>query len=457
MPSLRPRTHEIVSCVQFGLGSMLMFAGYLCTSFISESILNSIYQDNPDTISQFAGYYGGAIQFGALAISSIVTPSVVHFLTSKWSLVLSSFLFALYYVGFAKVTWWYFYLSQTFVGFGYALYNNCEGAYLSEHSTWATIEPNTAIEIAIGHQCMLVGGLVLLVVFLMAGVGLPQSFGDISYLHFSENKIRLLYGSYLGVSLLSILIFTFLPTKQYNSIASTTQRKAWSFVGQLKSLGETLLRKNMLILSLAFLYQGIFTSFYLAVFPTTFSFAHSLNTHTHLVAYYGICLGIGEFIGGLFVSFLSRRIRNFSLTPTMLCHAVFSICFTTLLFLAFPTWSTARPSPGEGIVLSPTVPICIVCGLLVGLADSTITTARTVICQIAVPHRRPQAFSLSRLIQSVSSSIVLFLSPEMSVTIWTVTLLTSLAFGTASFGYVAMQATKVSPDEQNHDTAQVKN
>ncbi|KAK6022967.1 hypothetical protein OSTOST_11315, partial [Ostertagia ostertagi] len=103
MRSLRPRTHEIVSCMQFGFGSMFMFAGYLSTSFISESILNSIYQDNPDTISQYAGYYGGAIQFGALAISSIVTPSV-------WSLVLSSLLFALYYVGFAKVTWWYFYL-----------------------------------------------------------------------------------------------------------------------------------------------------------------------------------------------------------------------------------------------------------------------------------------------------------------------------------------------------------
>lgn len=45
------------------------------------------------------------------------------------------------------------------------------------------------------------------------------------------------------------------------------------------------------------------------------------------------------------------------------------------------------------------VPIAVFCGLLVGLADSTITTARTVVCQIAVPHRRPQAFSLSRLVQ----------------------------------------------------------
>ncbi|KAK6056444.1 hypothetical protein COOONC_06049 [Cooperia oncophora] len=152
MSPLRPRTHEVLSCIQFGFGSMFMFAGYLSTSFISESILNSIYQDNPKSISQYAGYYGGAIQFGALAISSIVTPSVVHWLSSKWSLVLSSLMFALYYVGFAKVVWWYFYLSQVFVGFGYALYNNCEGAYLSEHSMWSTIESNTAIEIAIGHQ-----------------------------------------------------------------------------------------------------------------------------------------------------------------------------------------------------------------------------------------------------------------------------------------------------------------
>ncbi|VDP52005.1 unnamed protein product [Heligmosomoides polygyrus] len=144
MPSLRPRTHEIVSCVQFGFASMFMFAGYLSTSFIAESIIHSIYQDNPNTISQFAGYYG-AVPF-------------------QWSLVLGSSLFALYYIGFFRVTWWYFYLSQVFVGFSYALssalngkkcvavYNNGEGAYLSEHSSWRTLESNTAIEIAIGHQ-----------------------------------------------------------------------------------------------------------------------------------------------------------------------------------------------------------------------------------------------------------------------------------------------------------------
>ncbi|KAK6012580.1 hypothetical protein OSTOST_22249, partial [Ostertagia ostertagi] len=178
-------------------------------------------------------------------------------------------------------------------------------------------------------------------------------------------------------------------------------------------------------------------------------FAHSLNKNAHLVAFYGICLGLGEFVGGLFVSFLSRRIHNFSLTPTMLCHAALSICFQTLVLLAFPNWSTARPSGGEGLLLSPTVLICVICGLLVGLADSTITTARTVVCQIAVPHRRPQAFSLSRLIQSISSSVTLFLSPQMSVASWTVAVLVMLAIGTTSFGYVATETTKVSPDETN--------
>ncbi|KAK6056446.1 hypothetical protein COOONC_06051, partial [Cooperia oncophora] len=174
-----------------------------------------------------------------------------------------------------------------------------------------------------------------------------------------------------------------------------------------------------------------------------------LNENAYLVAFYGICLGLGEFIGGLFVYFLSRRINNFSLTPTMLCHALFSMCFQALVFISFPTWSTARPSGGEGLLLSPTVTTCVLCGLFAGLADSTITTARTVVCQIAVPQRRPQAFSLSRLIQSVSSSVVLALSPQMSVTTWTVTMLIALTIGTASFTFVTMRATKVSPEMSN--------
>lgn len=447
MPSLRPRTHEIVSCVQFGFASMFMFAGYLSTSFIAESIIHSIYQDNPNTISQFAGYYGAAIQFGALAVSSIITPSVLHYLTSKWSLVLGSSLFALYYIGFFRVTWWYFYLSQVFVGFSYALYNNGEGAYLSEHSSWRTLESNTAIEIAIGHQCMFVGGFVLLMVFLVAGGGTPLSVEGVSFLHFSESQIHVLYGAYFAVSLLSILIFALLPTKQYDSIASSSKKTEWSFIGELKSLVDTLTYSNILLLTLAFFYQGIFTSFYLAVFPTTFSFVYSLNKSTNLVAYYGIALGVGEFLGGFFVSVLSRRYRNFSLTPTMLCHAVCAVIFQGLVFFAFPNWATVMPTGGGGTLFTATVPIAVFCGLLVGLADSTITTARTVVCQIAVPHRRPQAFSLSRLVQSVSSSLVLYYSPRMSLTTWVVTMFFTLAVGTSSFAYVASRATKIVPEQ----------
>ncbi|WKY06329.1 hypothetical protein Q1695_006491 [Nippostrongylus brasiliensis] len=442
MVSLRPRTHEIVSCIQFGCASMFMFAGYLCTSFIAESILHSIHQDNPGAISEYAGYYGAAIQFGALAVSSIITPSVLHYLTSKWSLVLSSSLFAMYYVGFAKVTWWYFYLSQVFVGFGYALYNNGEGAYLSEHSTWTTLESNTAIEIAIGHQCMLVGGVVLLVVFIVSGGGTPQDVSGVSFLHFSEAQIHVLYGSYFAVSILSVIIFALLPTKQHDSIASKSRNDSWSFLDQLKSLCSTLTYSNMLILTLAFFYQGIFTAFYLAVFPTAFSFVRSLNENSFLVAYYGIALGLGEFTGGFLVSMLSRRVRNFSLTPTMLCHALFSLSFQAIVILAFPPTSTVRPTAGSGPLFSPTVLLCVVCGLLIGLADSTITTARTVVCQIAVPHRRPQAFSLSRLIQSVSSSLVLYLSPQMTVPVWVATTSSSLVVGTVAFAFVASRTKK---------------
>ncbi|VDO98741.1 unnamed protein product [Heligmosomoides polygyrus] len=106
-----------------------------------------------------------------------------------------------------------------------------------------------------------------------------------------------------------------------------------------------------------------------------------------------------KFLGGFFVSVLSRRYRNFSLTPTMLCHAVCAVIFQGLVFFAFPNWATVMPTGGGGTLFTATVPIAVFCGLLVGLADSTITTARTVVCQIAVPHRRPQAFSLSRLVQ----------------------------------------------------------
>ncbi|KIH48316.1 hypothetical protein ANCDUO_21616 [Ancylostoma duodenale] len=149
---LTPRRHELLSVYLLGAGTLFMYLGYITQAFIAESVIHTVSKRYPGTISEFAGYYGQAFHYSAFAVSSLITPSIQNYLSSKWVLTVASVLFALYYLGFIHVTSIYFYLSQGLMGIGYSFYNNGEGAYLSEHSSRRTIESNTGIETAVGHS-----------------------------------------------------------------------------------------------------------------------------------------------------------------------------------------------------------------------------------------------------------------------------------------------------------------
>lgn len=120
------------------------------------------------------------------------------------------------------------------------MYNNGEGAYLSEHSSRRTIESNTGIETAVGHSSMFIGGLALMAIFhVTSAPPLPLAPGTNSTItpviskSFTEQQINVIYGSLFVLNLISVLIFALLPTKQYDSIASKASNVIPSFSTQL--------------------------------------------------------------------------------------------------------------------------------------------------------------------------------------------------------------------------------
>ncbi|XGW26129.1 hypothetical protein V3C99_007050 [Haemonchus contortus] len=387
---LTPRRHELLSVYMLGFGTLFLYLGYHTQSFISESIIHSVHLRDPHRISGYAGYYGQAIHYSAFAISSLFTASLQHYLASKWMLVLATVFFAVYHLGFFYINSYYFYASQIMMGLAASLYNNGEGAYLAEHSSRRTVESNTGIETAVGHTSMLVGGIALLVVFKI----FPAEASEIAshFRSFSENHIQAIYGTLFGLSLISTVIFALLPTKQYDSIASNSPRIIPSFKNQIKGLLKTSIHPNMILLTFTFFHMGLLVSFFLGIYPTTLSFTASLAQDVYIVALYSVFAGLAE------------------------------------------------------------VSVACIFGFLMGMADYTLTMARAVICQKAVPENRIEVFSLTRIYQCVASCIVLFLSPYMTVTAWTVVLSTSLVIGCTCFVIVIRRTNKsedvVSPVER---------
>ncbi|XGW26128.1 hypothetical protein V3C99_007050 [Haemonchus contortus] len=447
---LTPRRHELLSVYMLGFGTLFLYLGYHTQSFISESIIHSVHLRDPHRISGYAGYYGQAIHYSAFAISSLFTASLQHYLASKWMLVLATVFFAVYHLGFFYINSYYFYASQIMMGLAASLYNNGEGAYLAEHSSRRTVESNTGIETAVGHTSMLVGGIALLVVFKI----FPAEASEIAshFRSFSENHIQAIYGTLFGLSLISTVIFALLPTKQYDSIASNSPRIIPSFKNQIKGLLKTSIHPNMILLTFTFFHMGLLVSFFLGIYPTTLSFTASLAQDVYIVALYSVFAGLAEVSGGIFVRPLIKKCHSYKLIVTVALHFVTVAAGLVLFQLSVPEVATVEPTDESALWFTPGRTVACIFGFLMGMADYTLTMARAVICQKAVPENRIEVFSLTRIYQCVASCIVLFLSPYMTVTAWTVVLSTSLVIGCTCFVIVIRRTNKsedvVSPVER---------
>ncbi|KAK6055069.1 hypothetical protein COOONC_07426 [Cooperia oncophora] len=441
---LSPRRHELLSVYMLGFGTLFLYLGYHTQAFISESIIHSVHLRDPQRISGYAGYYGQAIHYSAFALSSLFTASLQHYLASKWMLVLATVFFAVYHLGFFYINTYYFYGSQILMGLAASLYNNGEGAYLAEHSSRRTVESNSGIETAVGHTSMLIGGIALMLVFNI----LPAEISEKQETHFrsfSENHIQAIYGTLFGLSLISTVIFALLPTKQYDSIASNSPRIIPSFKDQIKGLAKTSIHPNMILLTFTFLHMGLLVSFFLGIYPTSLSFTASLAQDVYIVALYSCCAGMAEVFGGVFIRPLIKLCHSYKLIVSVALHFVTVVVALVLFQLSVPERATIEPTHADALWFTPSRTMACVFGFLVGLADFTLTMARAVICQKAVPQHRIEVFSLTRIHQCIASCIVLFLSPYMTVTIWTILLSTSLVIGSICF-VVVIRRTNTSDD-----------
>ncbi|KAK6037612.1 hypothetical protein COOONC_24882 [Cooperia oncophora] len=103
----------------------------------------------------------------------------------------------------------------------FSVYNNGEGAYLSEHSSRQTLESNTGIETAVGHSSMFIGGGALALIFYLIS---PSNSSSENTSHsYTDTQIRSIYGTFFALNMLSFVIFACLPTKEYDSIASKSK------------------------------------------------------------------------------------------------------------------------------------------------------------------------------------------------------------------------------------------
>ncbi|EPB80702.1 hypothetical protein ANCCEY_00270 [Ancylostoma ceylanicum] len=352
-------------------------------SFVAESVLHSVNGREPTRIDAYAGYYGQATCFASFMIACIFAPSILSVLSPKWTLFLGSVCYTVYQMGFFYLNSYYYYTSCALMGVGFALFYSGHGAYLTSHSTRKTIEQNSAIAWSIGCLCMIVGGAILAGIFslnhsapeLSPLLNTTSAHAGHAYRQFSDMEIRMMYGAFTAVTLCANLIFALAPSREIPDCIEGKHNK---------------LRR-------------------------TFK----------------------EELVGIIISTLSKRIKDFGLKPTMFCGFGLTSVILAVMVAAVPKSATVGLTDEPAWLVQPSVVLSVFTAFLIGLADSCVNNVRTVICALALPDHRAQAFAISKFYQAFAGTILMFLSPYLSIYHYSALLFFTLCLSTSCFVHVA--------------------
>ncbi|KAK6752393.1 hypothetical protein RB195_003674 [Necator americanus] len=461
---------ELFCAVLLGLGQMCIMIGIDTQTFVVEAVIHSVHRRNPTLVNMYAGYYGEAILWGSFMLSCIIAPALVSMITAKWALFLSSICCTLYLAAFQYLNNYILYTTFVILGFGLALYYVAGGIYLACHSTKRNIEKNTCISWSLMSSSAMLGSIALFVVAAYHQESKePKEEGRRAPRQrvFSENEIRCMYGIFAVIAGVSNVIFACLPKKPVENCIEDENET--SFRGGVRLMLEAFTDRRVIMLIPLSLYSGLLTLFWTSVYPTSLLFTRTLDTHIYLHGFYSLTVGSGEVLLGCFVAGMSKKIRNFGLTPSMCLGTVLSIAALTAALATVPKTATYEISSERALFVQPSLSTTIITAFLLGAADSCIQNSRTVVlCVAAKPGQRLHAFAISRLYQGLSASALMFLSPYMSIYVYFVLLGSFLLISLIGFLKAIKQpkqpseesansAPDVLPEKQNYDGDNFKN
>lgn len=151
-----------------------------------------------------------------------------------------------------------------------------------------------------------------------------------------------------------------------------------SILGAFRNAIALFFTREMLMLSVTFLYTGLELSFFSGVYSSSIGFTLAMGESAkQLVGLSGICIGIGEVSGGIFFGLLGSKAaklrfggRDMIVVLGFVLHA-FSF---VLIYLNLPNASPFGDT-NEVSVLDPPLPsVALLCSLLLGFGDACFNT-----------------------------------------------------------------------------------
>ncbi|XP_027237310.1 UNC93-like protein MFSD11 [Penaeus vannamei] len=413
------------SVVVLGVAFMFIFTSFQTQGNMQQVVIKSIQRD--DSNFKGSGYISLAVIYAVFATFNWLAPSCLSFLGPKLTMIVGGVTYVIFIASFLWPQTWLLYLSSVLIGVGAALIWTGQGNYLTLMSERDTIARNSGIFWALFQSSLLFGNIFVFYMFMGKDV-------------IDAGTRLVVFAALTGVALLGLAILLALPKP--GAGGSGRQDDMGGPLDALKKSFELFKTRDMILLSATFFYTGIELSFFSGVYSTCVGSTLRFSDPNRLVGISGMCIGIGEILGGGIFGIFGGKTVKAGRDPIVLLGFLTHILSFFLIFLNLPTMSplerTYDPSfLGAG---QPSEFVALLCSAMLGFGDACFNTQIYSILGSIYQDNSGPAFALYKFTQSLSAAACFFYSSVVQLH-WHLAILTVFCvLGTISFCVVEWKA-----------------
>ncbi|XP_028268141.1 UNC93-like protein MFSD11 [Parambassis ranga] len=450
-----PEGKRLLNIVILGFGFMFMFTAFQTCGNIEQTVIKSFNS----TEFHGSGYTSMAIIYGVFSASNLIAPSVVTVIGPQLSMFFSGLLYSGYIAMFIYPYTWIFYTASVFVGIGAAVLWTAQGNVLAINSTDSTIGRNSGIFWALLQFSLFFGNLYIY----LAWHG---------HVHITDKDRQTVFISLTVISLVGCFLFFLIrkpdpespPSEVTESLLPGESIESSSASSAPPSLCSQALdaflkackmfvTKEMLLLSVSIGYTGLELTFYSGVYGTCIGAMTRFGQDAKsLIGISGICIGVGEILGGGVFGMLNKSTR-FGRNPVVLLGLITHFVAFYLIFLNIASDAPLAPEGGTDLqaYITPSIGVALLCSFLLGLGDSCFNTQLLSIIGFLFRDNSAPAFAVFKFIQSIMAALAFFYSNYLLLH-WQLLILVVVGFlGSMSF-FVAEWVAESSRRASDYDS-----
>ncbi|XP_051904190.1 UNC93-like protein MFSD11 [Hippocampus zosterae] len=414
-----PDGKKLINVIVLGVAFMFIFTAFQTCGNIEQTVIKSFNS----TTFHGSGYTSMAVIYGVFSASNLLAPSVVAVAGAQLSMFFSGLLYSAYIAVFVYPYTWSFYTASVLVGAGAAVLWTAQGNVLALNSDQHTIGRNSGVFWALLQCSLLFGNLFIFCAWR-------------GHEHISDKDRQTVFISLTVIGLVGCFLFflirkpdteaeaemapgdeseaLLLPSDSGESaLGSPLSHVCSQALDAFVRACKMLVTKEMLLLSLSIAYTGVELTFYSGVYGTCIGAMTGLGADAKsLMGLSGICVGLGEILGGGVFGVLNKGGGRVGRNPVVLLGLLSHYVAFYLIFINIADDAPLAPEEGTELTsfIRPSVGVALLCSFLLGFGDSCFNTQLLSIIGFTFRDNSAPAFAIFKFIQSILAALAFFYS-----------------------------------------------